>query len=149
MMPSARDLRRLAGVHPDLQKVVEGAMLRFDDAFADTPSFQLFVIQGLRTIAQQAEYIKIGASRTMKSRHLTGHAVDLGIQAEGAMRWEFSVYNNLWLRCVQPAALALEIPVEWGGVIFGPRFLDGPHFQLPWSSYPVPVYSPERKELAA
>lgn len=132
MKLSVRDVDRLRGVHPDLVHVVEYAFGLFPDAFhEDAPSLRVFVIEGLRTIERQREYVKTGASRTMNSRHLTGHAVDLGIQADGAMRWEFPLYQRLWLKCMRPASVRLGIPVDWGGVAFGPRFIDGPHFQLP------------------
>lgn len=137
MKPSTRDRDRLRGVHPALVLVVEGAFDRFPFAFQEAPSFRLFVIEGLRTMERQREYLRTGASRTLKSRHLTGHAVDLGIQADGAMRWEFDLYRKLWIDCVEPVAKAADVAVEWGGVIFGPRFLDGPHFQLSWEAYPA------------
>jgi peptidoglycan L-alanyl-D-glutamate endopeptidase CwlK len=135
MKLSARDQTRLMGVHHDLVNVTERAFYLFDEAFADAPSMRVFVIEGLRTRERQAEYVKTGASRTMNSRHLTGHAVDLGIQADGGMRWEFPLYQRLWLKCMQPSSVSLGIPVEWGGVAFGPRFLDGPHFQLDTVTY--------------
>lgn len=130
MKLSERDKTRLKGVHPMLVEVLKAGYARFDKAFADAPSFKVFVIEGVRSIEKQREYVATGASRTMNSRHLTGHAVDLGIQSGTAMRWEFEVYRRLWLQCIQPASEVLGVQVEWGGIIFGPRFLDGPHFQL-------------------
>jgi len=135
---SIRDRDRLKGVHEDLIHVVEFAFGLFPDAFKDTPSFRVFVIQGLRTREQQAEYVRIGASHTMNSRHLTGHAVDLGVQEGGAMRWEFPVYEKLWETCVLPAAVKLGVNVEWGGKFRtskGKPIMDGPHFQLSQSKY--------------
>jgi len=132
---SARDRDRLKGVHPALVQVVEGAFERFDQAFSEAPSFRVFVIEGVRTVERQAEYVRTGASRTMRSRHLTGHAVDLGIQSGGAARWELPLFRKLWLECMQPVAVQLGIQVEWGGVAFGSRFVDGPHFQLSHAHY--------------
>ena len=62
---SAVSQRRLQGVHPDLVKVVELAIT------LTTQDFR--VIEGLRTHERQAHLVRKGASRTMKSRHLTGH----------------------------------------------------------------------------
>ena len=62
-----RDLDRLRGVHPDLVRVVVRA--RAMDAF--------FVSEGVRTEERQRQLVREGKSRTMASRHLTGHAVDL------------------------------------------------------------------------
>src|SRR5918995_7391971 len=60
---------RLQGVHPDLVRVVERAIQ------ITTQDFR--VQEGLRTRERQAALVARGASRTMNSRHLTGHAVDL------------------------------------------------------------------------
>ena len=64
---STRDQQRMAGVHPDLVRVVERARL----------AVPFIVVEGLRTKERQAKLVAIGASHTMNSRHLTGHAVDL------------------------------------------------------------------------
>lgn len=61
--------KRLEGVHPDLRRVM--------DRVLQTAPFPVRVIDGVRTIARQKELVRIGASRTMRSRHLTGHAVDV------------------------------------------------------------------------
>jgi len=130
-----RDYQRLRGVHPDLVRIVEHASRLFRDAFRDSPSFDLFVIEGLRTLEKQREYVASGASQTVRSRHLTGHAVDLGVKAGSAMRWEFPVYQRVWDECMKPAAHAAGVPIEWGGD--WPKLRDGPHFQLPWEAYPA------------
>ena len=58
-----RSRQRLAGVHPDLVKVVERAIQLTPVDFT--------VLEGLRTIQRQQELLKSGASTTLKSRHLT------------------------------------------------------------------------------
>jgi hypothetical protein len=60
---------RLQGVHPDPVRVAERAIQITTQVFR--------VQEGLRTRERQAELVAGGASRTMNSRHLTGHAVDL------------------------------------------------------------------------
>jgi peptidoglycan L-alanyl-D-glutamate endopeptidase CwlK len=60
---------RLQGVHPDLVRGVERAIR------ITTQDFR--VQEGLRTRERQAELVARGASRTMNSRHLTDHPVDL------------------------------------------------------------------------
>ncbi|MBL9047836.1 MAG: M15 family metallopeptidase, partial [Tabrizicola sp.] len=62
-------IARLKGVNPDLVR----GMTR---ALQEAP-FPFRVIDGLRTVARQKELVRIGASKTMRSRHLTGHAVDI------------------------------------------------------------------------
>jgi len=93
----------------------------------DEPFF--VVLEGLRTEARQRELLAAGASRTMKSRHLTGHAVDLGAVVGGEVRWDWPLYGRL-AEVVKGAAELERVKVEWGGD--WPRFRDGPHWQLPW-----------------
>lgn len=83
---------------------------------------------------RQAELVSAGKSQTMRSRHLTGHAVDLAALDEtGKITWAKPAYDDL-ARAVKAAAQEEGVPVEWGGDFRG--FFDGPHFQLPWDRYP-------------
>lgn len=116
---------RLHGVHPDLVRVIERAI-------AITP-IDFRVTEGLRTAARQRELVSAGASRTMRSRHLTGHAVDVVALVGGKVRWDWPLYPQI-AAAVKQAARELGVPVEWGGD--WPRFRDGPHFQLPWKTHP-------------
>jgi peptidoglycan L-alanyl-D-glutamate endopeptidase CwlK len=132
MEPSARDRQRLKGVHSDLLLLYERACEEFPKVFSATPSFQLFVIEGLRTRAKQLEYVQAGSSWTLNSRHLYGLAFDLGVQSGGKMRWEFPVYERLAKYCVMPAAKNLDLSVVWGGSW---KSRDGPHFELVGPKY--------------
>jgi peptidoglycan L-alanyl-D-glutamate endopeptidase CwlK len=121
-------MRALVGVHPDLVRVVLRA--------ADGPQAFL-VTEGLRSPERQAFLLAAGKSRTTRSRHLTGHAVDLAVLLpDGGISWERLAYKYLALS-VKAAAAELRIPIEWGGEAFGPSFYDGPHFQLPHREYPA------------
>lgn len=118
---------RLGGVHPDLIRVLERA--RRDG------QIPWRVTEGVRSMDRQAELAASGASRTMRSRHLTGHAVDLAVEdGKGGVRWDRPAYEALAVE-ILAAAKAEGVPVEWGGNFKG--FFDGPHFQLPWRSYPA------------
>lgn len=124
---NARSLRRLEGVHPDLIKVVLRAA-----ELTETP-FQ--VVEGLRTIEMQRRYVRTGASRTMKSRHLTGHAVDVAPWDGPDFDWENKPrYRQIWA-AFEAASKELGVPVEWGGN--WPGGWDSPHMQLPWKQYPA------------
>lgn len=123
-MLSARCLARLKGVHPDLVRVVERA--RGDTAF--------IVTEGLRTTARQRELFNAGATRTLNSRHLTGHAVDLAVLVGKEVRWDWPLYDALG-QVMKRAAEAEEVAITWGGD--WPRFRDGPHFELSWDRYPA------------
>jgi peptidoglycan L-alanyl-D-glutamate endopeptidase CwlK len=120
---SDRSRKTLVGVHPVLVRVVEGAIVR-------TP-VDFVVIEGLRTKERQAELLKAGASWTMNSRHLTGHAVDLGAWL-GTIRWEWPLYEQI-ADAMFAAAAAIDAHIEWGGDW---KRRDGPHFQLARRWYP-------------
>ncbi len=122
---SKKSRDRLAGVHPDLVKVVERAIEITEIDFA--------VLEGVRSKTRQEQLVKAGASQTMRSRHLTGHAVDLGAYVAGSVRWDWPLYHKLAV-AVKQAAAELQIPIEWGGD--WTTFKDGPHWQLPWKEYP-------------
>lgn len=122
---SQRSLDRLQGVHPDLVLVVKRAIEISDIDFC--------VTEGVRTLERQAQLLKAGATRTLKSRHLTGHAVDLAAMMGGEIRWDWPLYSKL-NEAMQRAGEIVNIPIEWGGSWIS--FKDGPHFQLPWKDYP-------------
>jgi len=116
---------KLKGVHPDLVRVVLRAHRLAPDGFVIT--------EGLRTLARQQQLFAAGATRTMNSRHLTGHAVDLAALVAGQVRWDWPLYAAL-AGIMKEAAAAEGVPIEWGGD--WRTFRDGPHFQLPFADYP-------------
>ena len=126
-----RDRLRLAGVHPDLVRVVERARL----------AVPFIVVEGLRTRERQERLIAIGASRTRASRHLTGHAVDLaywlddgdGAPEAGEVRWDWPLYRQL-ATAMKTAATEEGVALVWGGD--WKTFPDGPHFELDRRTYP-------------
>lgn len=141
----------LYGVHPDLIKVIEMAISLSDQDYS--------VVEGLRTVARQKELVAAGASKTMNSRHITGHAVDLAPYVNGSIRWDWPLFYRI-ATSVQLASQHLRIPIVWGGVWdkriteygdcedeceayvarrrkMGKKpFIDGPHFELDRSVYP-------------
>lgn len=123
---SPRSRTNLAGVHPDLVKVVERAI--------QVTPVDFTVIDGLRTDAEEAKNLAAGASQTKNSRHLTGHAVDIAAFVRGkvVISWEFAPKIA---DAMKYAARDLKIPIEWGGD--WRTFKDGVHFQLPWKQYPA------------
>ncbi|HDL7463461.1 TPA: M15 family metallopeptidase [Yersinia enterocolitica] len=115
----------LNGVHPDLVKVVRRAL--------ELTPIDFKVIEGRRTLERQRELVKAGASQTLNSRHLTGHAVDIVPLPEGKVSWEWKYFYPM-ADAMKQAAAELGIAVEWGGN--WATFKDGPHFQLPARQYP-------------
>ena len=130
---------RLKGVHPDLVRVMTAAL--------QAAPFPFRVIDGLRTLARQKELVRIGASKTMRSRHLPhvksglSHAVDIvplvDLDRDGKIETE-ELFNWPLIRKLAPVVKAeaarLGVQIEWGGD--WKSFPDGPHWQLPWAAYP-------------
>lgn len=122
---SARSRARLVGVHPALVAVVERAI-------AETP-VDFMVTEGLRTAERQAVLVKAGASLTVRSRHLTGHAVDVAALIEGQVRWDWPLYARI-AQAFKSASKTLSVPIVWGGDWRSLK--DGPHFELDRKTYP-------------
>lgn len=122
---SDRSLDKLRGVHPDLRKVVARAIQLTDVDFT--------VLEGLRTIERQKQLVAAGASQTLNSRHITGHAVDLGAYVAGEIRWDWPLYDRI-AAAMYAAAKELDVPIVWGGT--WKNFRDGPHFELNQVKYP-------------
>lgn len=122
---STRSRERMKGVHPALVGVVERAI-------ALTP-VDFMVTEGLRTLARQAELVRAGASRTLNSRHLSGHAVDLAALVDGAVRWDWPLYPRI-AGAMKAAAAERGVALVWGGDWKSLR--DGPHFELDRRVFP-------------
>lgn len=116
----ATSLSRLKGVHPDLVKVVKRAI--------ELTPIDFTVLEGLRSKERQAQLVAKGASKTMNSYHITGHAVDIAPLVDGKVTWDWKYYNQL-APVIKQAAKELGVKIEWGGD--WTSFKDGPHFQIP------------------
>lgn len=107
-----KSLAELRGVHP---RLVECVHLAIDRSVVD-----FGVHDGLRTAQEQREYVRVGTSTTMNSKHLTqvdgfGHAVDLVPYINGKLRWEWEpIYRIAAAMC--SAARELNVSLRWGGV---------------------------------
>ena len=122
---SDRSRARLKGVHPALVGVIEAAIL--------TTPVDFMVTEGLRTPQRQAALVRAGASRTLNSRHLTGHAVDVAAVVDGAVRWDWPLYPRI-AEAIKAAAKTRGVALTWGGD--WPRLRDGPHFELDRAVFP-------------
>jgi len=122
---SQRSLKSLQGIHPDLRRVI-------DRALQESP-LDFIVIEGLRTRTRQSELVASGASKTMNSRHLTGHAVDLLPIGMNGPAFDWPLYDMLG-PAVKNAARKEGVALVWGGD--WKSFRDGPHFELDRDAYP-------------
>ena len=116
---SERSKAKLQGVDPRLVKVAELALQR--------SPFDFGITCGLRTLEEQKELVAKGASKTMKSKHLEGRAIDFVVYINGKANWDLSNYEKV-------AQVFLEVGKEQGVELeagaFWKSFKDGPHIQL-------------------
>ncbi len=120
-----QSLYNLKGIHPDLRKVADRALQ------LTTRDFR--VVDGLRTIAEQKENVRKGFSKTMRSRHLNGHAIDFAVLKAGEIDWHDLVGFGVVGHAFQVASKELKIPINWGGDW---KWKDWGHIQLTWEAYP-------------
>lgn len=129
-----RSEKNLQGVKPELVKVVRLALTKCSVDFA--------VVEGVRTKQRQSELFKKGATKTMNSRHLTGHAVDLAPMVDGTIPWHDKTKFKDIAKAMFQAAKELNVTIRWGGdwnengKTEDERFYDGPHFELHRAVYP-------------
>ena len=119
-----RSLSNLAGVHEDLVAVMHKAIKEGHQDFT--------VIEGRRTMERQRELVRKGFSKTLNSRHLTGHAVDV---VPYPIAHRLSYPDHVWddlAKSILNAADDLNVDLEWGYNKWG---WDKPHYQLAWRSY--------------
>lgn len=131
---SERSLKSMKGIHPDLRRVLDRALQESSIAFV--------VTEGLRTLDRQKELLRIGATTTLNSRHLTGHAVDLyanvDIDTDGKVTFEEMANPRLMRKiadAIKLSASELNVPIVWGGD--WKKFKDYPHFELDRRKYPA------------
>ena len=144
---SQRSLDNLDGVDERLEAVVNFAIHRSKIDFG--------VICGMRTLEEQRALVEKGASQTMKSKHLVGHAVDLMAYIGSRGSWELNLYDDI-ADAMAEAAREVDVPIVWGAAWNVPNiaqfdgtmedamnsyiderraqnrrpFIDGPHFQI-------------------
>ncbi|CAI2057037.1 M15 family metallopeptidase [Serratia entomophila] len=123
---SRRSEKNLVGVNAILVAVVRRALERSPVDFGIT--------EGLRSRDRQKQMVAAGASQTMNSRHLTGHAVDVVAYLGSNISWEWKYYEQI-AAAFKQAGKELGTVIEWGGD--WKTLKDGPHFQLTFRDYPA------------
>lgn len=123
----SRSLQHLKGIHPDLRKVADLAL--------QLSPFDFIITDGRRTLKEQRDFVRKGVSKTMKSRHLYGFAIDYVAIVGNKVKYDLKAMKAI-SDAFKKAGNQLGIPVEWGGD--WKRFKDTPHIQLSKSRYPNP-----------
>lgn len=130
-----KSLERLSTVKPELQSVVKRAI--------ELSSVDFRVIEGIRTLERQQYLLKKGATRTLKSKHITGDAVDLAPVIDGQVSWDWQYFHPI-AEAMKKAAAEQDILIRWGGTwlplsvttpvngkfALSKTWQDGPHFEI-------------------
>ena len=102
---SQRSLGRLDGVKNELHSVVTTAIGLTNVDFG--------VSCGLRTEKEQEDLVARGASQTMKSKHLTGDAVDVVAYIGSRISWELNLYDDI-ADAFKEASVREGVGIKWG-----------------------------------
>jgi len=116
---SQRSLDRLNGVDKDLVAVVKRAI--------ELTELDFGVTEGIRTLDRQRVLFNEGKSKTMKSKHLIGKAVDVVAYVNNEVSWDKEHYVTI-SKAFKQAAKELQVSIRWGGDF--KSFFDGPHYEL-------------------
>lgn len=137
-----RSTLALEGINTRLAKVVQTA--------SEICTIPFIVTEGLRTLDRQKKLVAEGRSKTLKSKHLLGLAVDIIPIIDGKDVWTYLKNRPLDDRAKEgfrnirnamlTASLYHEVKLRWGndwdgdGIEVGPdpdeSFEDWPHFEI-------------------
>ena len=115
--------QELSTVHPDLQKIMNELIKLMD----------VTIVEGLRSKEYQEKLVRLGFSQTLKSKHLTGDAVDV---CPYPIDWEDRERFIYMQGMIRGIAHMMGIPVRSGidwdsdGSLKDHTFFDGPHVEL-------------------
>lgn len=131
-----RSRQRLSGVNPKLVQVMDKAISLSKQDFS--------VIEGIRSLDRQKVLVREGKSQTLKSKHITGNAVDV---VSYPVSWEWEAFYPI-ADAVIAAAKECDVHMRWGGnwqvkdlrewegtaqelvEAYTGKFYDLPHFEL-------------------
>jgi len=126
-----RSLKHLQGVRPELANVITEAATRT----------KFRVTEGLRSRERQKMLVAQRKSKTMASRHITGHAIDfIAIGEDGVATYDDDDMRRV-ADVIQAVAdeqgVRIERGIDWGW--------DSPHIELHRKTYPAKDISLPRK----
>lgn len=135
MQLTERDKQRLKGVKAAMVRVVTRAASMYPGTF--------MVVEGLRTKERQAELYAQGRTKpgkivtwALKSKHITGDAVDLAPVVGGAIPWgspaAFDELAQVMFRAAELEGVAITWGADWNnnGLRREKGETDSPHYQL-------------------
>lgn len=116
---SKASLEKLKGVKPSLVAVVKRAI--------ELTAVDFGISEGVRSLERQKQLYADKKSLTLKSKHLTGDAVDVYAWVDGYVNWNYHYYETI-AKAMFKAAEELGVGIVWGGDF--KRLKDGVHFEL-------------------
>ena len=125
---SRKSKAKLETCHPDLQRVFEEVIKHVD----------VTILEGVRSLETQKEYVRRGSSKTLKSKHLVqpdgySHAVDAIIWP---ITWEdrerFIAFAGFVRGIAAGMGINITSGIDWDCdfSVKDHSFFDGPHFQI-------------------
>ncbi len=126
---NTRSKNNLKGVHPVLINIVNKAVEIITE---DLPEYSFVITSGVRTLEEQKKLLAEKKTKTLKSKHLTGHAVDIAVVINGKITWDIKEYKKLADK-FKEAANELNADIIWGGE--WASFKDGVHFEVDPNKY--------------
>ena len=116
---SKASLEKMNGVNSKLINLMK-------EAIKESP-YDFGITEGIRTLKRKKELFAEGKTKTLKSYHLVGKAVDIKIYVNGKITWDFKYYKEVSDH-IKEVARKLGYVITWGGD--WKTFKDGPHFQI-------------------
>jgi peptidoglycan L-alanyl-D-glutamate endopeptidase CwlK len=104
---SQKSLDKLKGVNEKLIAVVHDAI--------KITTVDFMVGEGLRTLERQKLLVAQNKSKTLKSKHITGQAVDLWAYAKGSVSWDLKYYYDI-AHAMRDSAIKNNVTLIWGAV---------------------------------
>ena len=86
---------------------------------------RFMIVEGVRTEERQRQLFREGKSKTLRSKHLSGRAVDIAPIVDGKVSWNWKDFAPL-INCAKAVAaeqrVDMEFGFDWGW--------DAPHLEL-------------------
>jgi len=119
---NATSIARMRGVDPNLIALAKKAR--------EISPIPFEITEGLRTAERQRYLVKTGKSRTLKSYHLRGKAIDFVAMPSGKVSWELKDYKTIVEKAFKPAAKALGLTDRIVYGVYWKSIVDGPHIEI-------------------
>ena len=119
---NATSISRLRGVDANLIALAKKAR--------EISPIPFEITEGLRTAERQRYLVKTGKSRTMKSYHLRGKAMDFVAMPGGKVSWDLKDYKTIVEKAFKPAAKALGLTDRIVYGVYWKSIVDGPNVEI-------------------